>query len=348
MKRTSLVLFILTSLFSYGKVRDIYINRSLNEAKHIQTVVIHGYTDSLLLCSPVGAGDTLKVEALLRWREITESFRKNLIEKKWMEPDDLAGKWPGKGDTVLIVINERDRVEVFARKIANKYRFWDPNNAPFTNSVFFIPKQKPFYQLPVCKEIWKRENYWTCEDGCLVDVKAIRETKKNLKAPTLFIIPDSNQYSANFMRELRTKFGKFETVTLVKNKIIINKDKKNAVLIPTDLPLNSVVNYSGDSIFQVPVSISIKRINFSTIQYEYREKEKTVQTGFAHIQPSIYFGAGNLFKGNNEKFHETNLFTDRFVENWYMDIFIGVGDINQLTLVYHSFNGTFKVNLFKK
>ncbi len=142
---TILTLFILSALTANAKLIMIHIEKSLAQAKHIQTIVVYGYSDSTMLYGILGTKDTLTIVSNIS--KTSEQFRLTLIDKKVIKKTDLSGKWPETGDTVLVLINDRNKVELFAKKIKDRFRFWDPNSIPFANSFFQLKKEPPFYLL---------------------------------------------------------------------------------------------------------------------------------------------------------------------------------------------------------
>ena len=175
LQTTILTLLVLTSVTVNAKTYLIDIKEKLNQASHIKTIVVYGYRDSVMLYGTIGQSDTLTLGCRLRKK--SEEFRLSLIEKKAIKNSDLAGKWPDPGDKVLVVINSAGRVELFAKRLNNKYRFWDPTSIPFGNSVFLIPKEPEYQPIDNCDDIFPglREGYLTCTDGCLVIATFIKE-----------------------------------------------------------------------------------------------------------------------------------------------------------------------------
>lgn len=163
---TICILTVLTTLTAHAKLRIIDIKETLDTAKSIKTVVVYGYSDSTMFYGMLNSSDTLEIDSKLRAG--SEDFRRDLISTGMKKESDLQGKWPEVGDTVLLVINAKNRVALFAHTIKDHYRFWDPNSIPFANSVFVIKKLGPFFPLADCEDAIRDDlNYWHCFDGCL-------------------------------------------------------------------------------------------------------------------------------------------------------------------------------------
>lgn len=156
------------------KVRVLQLDKVLGDAKKIQKIIIAGYGDSTMLYKTEYSNQIQSVDS--RHRLVSEQFRKSLIEKNYMKDSDMAGFWPKKGDSVLMLVNGVGKTEVFAKKTNGKYRFWDPNSIPFSNSIFVFPSSPPYYALVSCRQyLESRQEYMSCEDGCLVDISAVKE-----------------------------------------------------------------------------------------------------------------------------------------------------------------------------
>jgi hypothetical protein len=170
-----LTIILLTSLTVNAKVILIDIKKTLKEAKTIKTIIVIAYKDSTMFYRFQNSNDTLSISC--KTKKSSEVFRQTLIDKNFMLKTDLAGKWPSIGQKVLIVINKNNKVALFATKTGDDYRFWDPNSIPFANSIFSIPKERPYKPLENCNDLGRSENanYWTCSDGCLVMALDLKE-----------------------------------------------------------------------------------------------------------------------------------------------------------------------------
>lgn len=178
--RIILLLFgscLLFTSFRMGeKVIFIYIDQKLAQAKTIQLVKVHAYTNSSLVCVNIKSNDTLRINA--RYSKEIRLNEKSTIGIDENPNNEWAGKWPAIGQEVLMVTDSLNRPRLFAFKIGNDYRFWDPYSGPFANSVFWFPNKQPYKQLPLCLEInTNRTEFWNCTDGCLVDKAFIKERK---------------------------------------------------------------------------------------------------------------------------------------------------------------------------
>jgi hypothetical protein len=166
--------FLLTSFLPGMKVRLMFIKNELEKASVIKTIRVYKYTDTTMLYGVINSSDTLSMKC---WPGMSLGLtKKEKIKASEGLGQKFEGRWPDTGQVVLMVLDTNKLIKIFATRINTDYRFWDPYSGPFSNSIFFIPKEKPFKLLPVCLQIIKANNeYWTCEDGCLVDATAIKE-----------------------------------------------------------------------------------------------------------------------------------------------------------------------------
>lgn len=165
-------ILVLVGYSTYSKSLPIYIKENLDSAKLIKNVIIHSYTDSFMICVHINSNDTLKIPS---WdHQSTEAFRDTLIKDGIMKSSDYGMSWPKIGEEILIVLGPSPGT-LFARRIDNDYRFWNPNFQFTSLSVFVIPKIDGFNQLLQCKASNPNFDYLYCGDGCLVSVSLIKE-----------------------------------------------------------------------------------------------------------------------------------------------------------------------------
>lgn len=168
------LLIILTSFNSKMKVSFIYIKKELDIAKVIQEIRIYGYSDSAMLYGTTNSRDTLTIKSNRgKFLNLKEAVK---INSDGMLKNELGGKWPEVGQRVLVIIDTTLSIRLFAFKTDDQYRFWDPNSIPFANSIFLIPKEKSFKQLPICLDyLGDKTDFWSCSDGCLVNIESVKQ-----------------------------------------------------------------------------------------------------------------------------------------------------------------------------
>ena len=153
---------------------------------------------------------------------------------------------------------------------------------------------------------------------------------------TKFYIKDETKYSENFLSEFKKHHEIYETVSLIEDTIIVNNDKENIIIIPTDLPLNKKVIYEKTEKEKKQV-LTINRVNISTLEYSYYEMIKGRKTkerqGIADLEPTFYFGAEGTFEDEDENVYGMNEYIDYSEKNYWTYIYVGVGSIEKSFLV---------------
>lgn len=170
MKKFSLIFItaFLTVSATY-KTRHIFIADELAQAKTIQAIVVQGYTGKTMQYTAPGSAEILSVDCKTR----NDTFLRFIKTQKGFE-GDYAGQWPQAGDEVLMVQDSTNRVVLFAAVMGSDYRFWDPNSAPFSNSMFCF--KVPFAPLEACNDNATHFNgYSMCDDGCLLPISELIE-----------------------------------------------------------------------------------------------------------------------------------------------------------------------------
>jgi len=163
----------------------------------------------------------------------------------------------------------------------------------------------------------------------------ILETK-NIK-PTKFYIKDETKYSKNFISEFKKYHGMYETVSLIDDTIIVNNDRKELIIIPTDLPLNKTIIYEKTEKEKEQI-LTVRRVNFSTLEYNYYEivdgKKTNERKGKADLDPTFYNGAEGVFEDENENTYGMNKYIDYSEKGCWTYIYVGVGSIEKSFLIH--------------
>jgi hypothetical protein len=164
------------------------------------------------------------------------------------------------------------------------------------------------------------------------------DTEEKQPQSTQFYIKDEKQYSETFLAEFKARHSIYETVALIGDPIIINNDQENFILIPTDLPLDRLVTYE-ESADGIKYTLTVKRINLSTLEYGYFEtvngKKENEKQGQADIEPVFYFGAEGTFEDENENTYRMNEYINSSKNGCQTLIYIGVGSIEKSFLKQH-------------
>lgn len=169
------------------------------------------------------------------------------------------------------------------------------------------------------------------------------ENKNAPITPTTFFIKDTTKYSIKFLNDFRKRHNQYKinTVSLLNDTIIINNDKKDLIIIPTDLPLNRKIVYEAQTSDMIYM-LTVKRVNYSTIEYEYdqKEKEKSIahKSGLASLDPLFYYGCEGTIELKNGAVYGMNKYIDDSSE-CHTYILIGVGNISQ-SEIHHNCKNT--------
>jgi len=165
---------------------------------------------------------------------------------------------------------------------------------------------------------------------------------------TEFYIKDEAKYSENFLSEFKKYFGMYETVSLIGDTIIVNNDRDGLVIIPTDLPLNTIIIYEKVENGQEKV-LRVKRINISTLEYIYYEvvsgKKVNERKGNADLDPTFFLAAEGTFFENDddeESLYGMNIYKDYSEKDCWTHIFVGVRSIEKSFLIYGCENDRYK------
>jgi hypothetical protein len=152
---------------------------------------------------------------------------------------------------------------------------------------------------------------------------------------TVFFITNESMYSPTFLSEFKARHSVYDTVSLINDTIIVNNDTVGHIIIPTDLPLNKKVTYEELEKDKKHI-LTVKRINYSTIEYVYFEEVNGQQTnlrkGTADLEPVFYFGAEGIFEDENENIYGMNEYIDNSEKDCCINIYIGVGSIEKSQL----------------
>jgi len=122
-----------------------------------------------------------------------------------------------------------------------------------------------------------------------------------------FLVLDSSQYDSNFIKywEHVKNYG----VIFSKDSIIIEGDKSNAVIIPTDLPLEQNVTYKaiqGDTTYILVVN----RLNYTNIYFLIigTKNNKTVfeRKDTAILESSFHLGSEGVYEKSENEIYGMN------------------------------------------
>lgn len=127
------------------------------------------------------------------------------------------------------------------------------------------------------------------------------DSKEHIKTPTTFSVKDSTQYSKTFLDNFRRKhLWVHEHIRLCDDSMIVGDDPPTeAILLPTDLPLDQQVAY-GANHTKLRYDLKLTRINYSTVTFRYvvREGGRLLfeRQGIADLDPLFHYGTEGDFE----------------------------------------------------
>ena len=191
-----------------------------------------------------------------------------------------------------------------------------------------------------CGGEWNGKNEWISGGKVIFSPNLT-----SYKMPTKFYIKDKTKYSKQFISEFKKYHGIYETVSLIEDTIIINNDRKELIIIPTDLPLNKIIVYKNED-KENEQTLSVKRVNISTLEYNYYKivngRKVNERQGKADLQPIFYYGAEGTFEDKDENIYGMNRYIDYSEKDCWTYIYIGVRSIEKSFLIYGCENDRYK------
>jgi hypothetical protein len=146
-------------------------------------------------------------------------------------------------------------------------------------------------------------------------------------------------YSEIFITRFKEFHRLYKTVTLIEDTIILNNNREEFFIIPTDLPLNKTVIYEKAEKEENHL-LTIKRVNLSTLEYDYCKtvngKKEIEIKGAADLESLFYdVGEAGKYKDENGNVYEMKTYFDDSEEDYWVDIVIGVGsDVDKSFFIY--------------
>ena len=178
MKRCMLLISLLLSwpLSLLAKPTVIDIKTYLRDAAVIRKIVVIDYPDSTTMRFIYkNQGDTLIYKNQLI--KDAEWYNALTIKNATSESmTSLASTWPKLGQEVLFISDTAGYQILFAVKIREDYRLWDPMPQFPIYTYFQIPNEKGFSPLKECNSGRDLDDKgWVCWDGCLINTNLIHE-----------------------------------------------------------------------------------------------------------------------------------------------------------------------------
>jgi hypothetical protein len=173
------------------------------------------------------------------------------------------------------------------------------------------------------------------------------ESPESEKSQPIFYVKDETKYSKTFLEEFKQRHSLYQivSVSLIDDTIIINDDKEDFIIIPTDLPLNQVVIYENTEKEKKQI-LTVKWINFSTLEYKYDEiingQFVNQKQGTADLDPVFYYASDGCFEDENENIYGIIKYIKKKKKDGWIYIHIGVGSIEKSFLTCRDEIGKYK------
>jgi hypothetical protein len=223
-------------------------------------------------------------------------------------------------------------------RFIEKYNNSKPNGLRKAIPLYFIDvnlKDGTKRNFSINGQYIKENNDYCFDLGNSKFIESIWNKLNQSQSNTKFFIKDESKYSQTFLAEFKLRHSAYQTVSLIDDTIIINNDKVGHIIITTDLPLNQQVTYEKTENGLKHV-LTVKRINYSTLEYNYFEavdgQQINKKQGTADIEPVFYFGAEGTFEDENENVYGMNEYIDNSKKDCWTYIYVGVGSIEKSQL----------------
>jgi hypothetical protein len=161
------IFLLILTINAYSAPRWIYLDNELKYAKLTSYVEIKKYSNNRIFFANI---NTKKMSSAIVYQDYISGQK----IKKYQ-----TAYWPEIGDRVLIIINKKNVVSLFAKPQGIFYRFWSPEN---TMSLAMFYFKKPAIKLPNQK-YWASSpeghpDYEACWDGCLLPIGKLNSYKE--------------------------------------------------------------------------------------------------------------------------------------------------------------------------
>lgn len=171
--------------------------------------------------------------------------------------------------------------------------------------------------------------------------KNVKRNKRTLIPKNIFI-RSNDDYSKSFINKFKRRYSSYDSVALIQDSIIINRDVKNFIKIPTDLPLNKKVIYKS-KLSNSSYTLSVTRVNFSTIKYAYQKVYRGIiqkfHRGEADLNPTFYLGSEAIFEDVKSNVYGMNEYINPKAKKQEITICIGVGSIEKSFIKFRNKTG---------
>lgn len=169
------------------------------------------------------------------------------------------------------------------------------------------------------------------------DTTAVKPNSGNpeKKDGNLFV-HDTTQYSVSFLTTLKETHGEYKSVELHMDSLILDGNRKEAILLPNGLPMNVELVYEGHE-KGTDTRMTIKRINYVSVEYKletFADKKATFMVrGTADLEPTFYFGAEGMEENEKGETITLDNYNDA-TKNCPVELSLGSDDISLGRFIY--------------
>lgn len=246
------VLFLFSiSINLIAKTNYYHIDNTLKNAKTIKPVVITEYKENDMYYKFLDTNSNNKIDCSIK--NSSEKNRLELIKLGQIDSSYLSGKWPNIGDTLLIVIGQNNKVDLFATFQNDFYRFWDPNTTIENKSICIFNETSQFKKVNNCDcRIYKNKEYYHCSDGCIAPIDYINSFIRMNKTRTEILQEEKEKLEA--LNDYYKSVMKTKQFSLIKDN-----DCEDALV--------DTIYYDGEAIIEK----QIKTDSTLTINFKFKE-----------------------------------------------------------------------------
>lgn len=173
----------------------------------------------------------------------------------------------------------------------------------------------------------ENQSFIVCNSNSLKEGRRIEKDTAN----THFFVKDPSLYSSEFLNFWK---GRFSSVIIEGDSIIVDSLYDQAVVIPTFLPINKQVEYFSMK-DGCNYMLIVKRLNYTEIKYELIEllkgKELILIQSVADLEGAFYLGMEGVFEHQGEVY-SMNDYNDS-TDSTFTTLMIGDGSLEEANFI---------------
>ncbi len=151
-------------------------------------------------------------------------------------------------------------------------------------------------------------------------------SQTNTDADWKMDVKDSTEYDIDFISYW--KYVKPYSLLITNDSIIVNNNRNDPILIPTDLIINQE-NYYESNINDTVYKLIVKRVNYTNIEYSIEGKLKNesvfTREGIAILESSFHLGAEGVYEKSEDEIYGMNDYNIKINEQGEIKLLVPVG-----------------------